>query len=376
MGIFCTTEPFDLAGTAMGPGVLTMVVGARFVGVDEPKATEVVFTWTTRLIRAELDRAETINELIRRSRLSFWHPTWSDSKEGLDPFECRWFWRDICILGGFRCVYDDRLNNNSGNRSSIQWSIALNRRIDRRVRFLFHGWLGLFLFRSTTCRWCFRIIWGYLSGSWNRNRNTSNRTRRWTWSSTTLGFLHLAFGWNLESSVDIADQNELFRLLLRHPYGVSLESAVFREWIGSVHRTWRWLAARKSWDFAAFQSFRAAVHRISLVNCLNRVCFLWSHIASSGIPSAHVGVCLRKVVLSSLRLVSGTVPCPDRVSSVALPPEDVTHALRIAERARQSDWRRWEKEFEDDEPIVCRSVMCRSVDVDWSVLGGFVLFHG
>jgi hypothetical protein len=59
--IFCTIE---------GAGVLTMVVGARCVGVDEPKATEVVFTCTTRLIRAELDRAETINQLIRRSRLS------------------------------------------------------------------------------------------------------------------------------------------------------------------------------------------------------------------------------------------------------------------------------------------------------------------
>ena len=43
VAICCATEPFDLAGT-IGPGVLTMTVGVRWVGVDEPKATVVVFT--------------------------------------------------------------------------------------------------------------------------------------------------------------------------------------------------------------------------------------------------------------------------------------------------------------------------------------------
>ena len=45
-------------GVAIGPGVFTIDAGRRFVGVDEPKATTVLFTCITRFVFVELVRAE------------------------------------------------------------------------------------------------------------------------------------------------------------------------------------------------------------------------------------------------------------------------------------------------------------------------------
>ena len=53
----CTLDTFTVDKT-FGPGVLTIVGGKRFVGVDEPNATTVDLTCITRLTFVEFINAE------------------------------------------------------------------------------------------------------------------------------------------------------------------------------------------------------------------------------------------------------------------------------------------------------------------------------
>jgi hypothetical protein len=66
----------------VGPGVLTIDGGIRFVGVDEPNATTVLLTCTTRLIFVEFVNAKRFSKEIL---VIFFHKisihTWSCSKK-------------------------------------------------------------------------------------------------------------------------------------------------------------------------------------------------------------------------------------------------------------------------------------------------------
>lgn len=119
-GTFFTMDALGVVeGTRPGVVVVVLtVVGIRCVGVDEPKAIMVDFVCITRLMRVELVKAR--RSTVKFSLVRIRSITWAGSKQGLNPFECRWF--RCCVNGVERdsSVHCTGVHSDSSKRSSIE----------------------------------------------------------------------------------------------------------------------------------------------------------------------------------------------------------------------------------------------------------------
>jgi hypothetical protein len=148
-------------GRAVGPGVLTIDGGKRFVGVDEPNATAVLLTCTIRLAFDELVNAKNSEAIIDICLYCGQIHTWSGSKKRLNTFKGWWFRCCINCIIWWSYLYYWRINSNSSKWGSIKWCIPLNGSINWWMWFLLNRWrcwrIDSLLFRSTTNTWWFRF---------------------------------------------------------------------------------------------------------------------------------------------------------------------------------------------------------------------------